>query len=206
MSSIIGNKELAELIEERVKTAVDQKVNAAVEKRLNELIEAKFKAVKEKETKQKRLAIAVVSKGTIDAAYPALILATTAAALDMECGVYFSFFGLNILKKENQDRLKIVPLGNPAMPIPLPNLLAILPGVSAFATWFMKWQIKQKKIASIPELMTIAKESGVKLWPCQMAMDMFDIKREDLIGGLQEPVGAATFLEFAADADITLFI
>jgi peroxiredoxin family protein len=70
----------------------------------------------------------------------------------------------------------------------------------------MKRQIKQKKIASIPELMSIAKESGVKLWPCQMAMDMFDIKREDLIDGLQEPVGAATFLEFAADADITLFI
>lgn len=206
MSSIIGNKELTELIEERVKAAVDQKVNAEVEKRLNELIETKLKAVKEKETKQKRLAIAVVSKGTIDAAYPALILATAAVALDMECGVYFSFFGLNILKKANQDGLKIVPLGNPAMPIPLPNLLAILPGVSAFVTWFMKRQIKQKKIASIPELMAIAKESGVKLWPCQMAMDMFDIKREDLIDGLQEPVGAATFLEFAADADITLFI
>jgi len=206
MSSIIGNKELTELIEERVKAAVDQKVNVAVEKRLNELIEAKLKAVKEKETEQKRLAIAVVSKGTIDTAYPALILATAAAALDMECGVYFSFFGLNILKKANQDGLKIVPLGNPAMPIPLPNILAILPGVSAFATWFMKRQIKQKKIASIPELMAIAKESGVKLWPCQMAMDMFDIKREDLIDGLQEPVGAATFLEFAADADITLFI
>jgi peroxiredoxin family protein len=206
MSSIVGNKELTELIEERVKTAVDKKVNAEVEKRLNELIEAKLKAVKEKETKPKRLAIAVVSKGTIDAAYPALVLATASAALDMECGVYFSFFGLNILKKANQDGLKIVPLGNPAMPIPLPNLLAILPGVSAFATWFMKRQIKQKKIASIPELMTIAKESGVKLWPCQMAMDMFDIKREDLIDGLQEPVGAATFLEFAADADITLFI
>lgn len=206
MSSIIGNKELTELIEERVKAAVDQKVNAAVEKRLNELIEAKLKAAKEKETKQKRLAIAVVSKGTMDAAHSALILATAAAAMDMECGVYFSFFGLNILKKANQDRLKIVPLGNPAMPIPLPNLLAILPGVSAFATWFMKRQIKQKNIASIPELMTIAKESGVKLWPCQMAMDMFDIKREELIDGLQEPVGAATFLEFAADADITLFI
>lgn len=206
MSSIIGNQELTDLIEERVKAAVDQKINAAVEKRLNELIEAKLKSVKEKETKQKRLAIAVVSKGTIDAAYPALVLATAAVALDMECGVYFSFFGLNILKKENQDRLKIVPLGNPAMPIPLPNLLAILPGVSAFATWFMKRQIKEKKIASIPELMAIAKESGVKLWPCQMAMDMFDIKREELIDGLQEPVGAATFLEFAADADITLFI
>jgi peroxiredoxin family protein len=206
MSSIIDNKELADLIEERVKAAVDQKVNAAVERRLNELIEAKLKIAKEKETKQKRLAIAVVSKGTIDAAYPALILSTAGAALDMECGVYFSFFGLNILKKANQDNLKVVPLGNPAMPVPLPNVVAMLPGVSAFATWFMKRQIKQKKIASVPELMEIAKESGVKLWPCQMAMDMFGIKRADLIDGLQEPVGAATFLEFAADADITLFI
>jgi len=206
MSSIVSNKELTDLIEERVKAAVDQKINAAVEKRLNELIEAKFKSVKEKETRQKRLAIAVVSKGTIDAAYPALILATAAAAMEMECGIYFSFFGLNILKKANQDGLKVVPLGNPAMPVPIPNLIAVLPGVSAFATWFMKRQIKKKKIASVPELMAIARESGVVLWPCQMAMDMFDIKREELIDGLQEPVGAATFLEFAADADITLFI
>jgi peroxiredoxin family protein len=183
----------------------------ALDKSLTELIEAKVKEVveqklKERETRTKRLAIAVVSKGTIDAAYPALILASTASAMGMEVGVYFSFFGLNILKKGNTDKLKLVPLGNPALPIPMPNLVAMLPGVTALATAMMKRDIKKKKIATVPELMQIALESGVKLWPCQMAMDMFDIKKGDLIGGLPEPVGAATFLEFAGEADITLFI
>ena len=188
------DKSLTELIEAKVKEAVDR--------RLKEL----QKEEKAKETRPKRLAIAVVSKGTIDAAYPALILASTAASLNMEVGVYFSFFGLNILKKSGQDSLKLVPLGNPALPIPMPNIVAMLPGMTALATMMMKKDIKKKKIASIPELMQVAIESGVKLWPCQMAMDMFDIKKTDLIDGLADPVGAATFLEYAGEADITLYI
>ena len=190
------DKSLNDLIEAKVKEILDRRVEALVEEKLK----------KEKESRRKRLAMAVVSKGTIETAYAALILATTAAALDMEVGVYFSFFGLNILKKGNQDSLKVVPLGNPAMPIPIPNIVSVLPGMTALATMMMKRDIKKKKIATIPELMQIAIESGVKLWPCQMAMDMFNLKKEDLIGGLPEPVGAATFLEYAGEADITLFI
>jgi len=190
------DKSLNDLIEAKVKELLDRRVEALVEEKLK----------KEKENRQKRLAIAVVSKGTIETAYSALILSTTAAALDMEVGVYFSFFGLNILKKGNQDNLKVVPLGNPAMPVNMPNLVSVLPGMTALATMMMKRAIKKKKIATIPELMKIAIESGVKLWPCQMAMSMFDLKKEDLIEGLPDPVGAATFLEFAGEADITLFI
>ena len=190
------DKSLNDLVEAKVKELLDQRVEALVEEKLK----------KEKESRRKRLAIAVVSKGTIETAYSALILATTAAALDMEAGVYFSFFGLNILKKGNQDNLKVVPLGNPAMPVNMPNIVSVLPGMTALATMMMKREIKKKKIATVPELMQIAIESGVKLWPCQMAMDMFDLKKEDLIDGLPEPVGAATFLEYAAEADITLFI
>lgn len=183
---------------------IEAKVNELLERRVDALVEEKLK--KEKEGRRKRLAIAVVSKGTIDTAYAALILATTAAALDMEVGVYFSFFGLNILKKGNEDALKVVPLGNPAFPVPMPNILGVLPGMTALATLMMKRNIKKKKIATVPELMQVAIESGVKLWPCQMALDMFDIKKEDLIDGLPEPVGAATFLEYAGEADITLYI
>ena len=190
------DKSLNDLIEAKVKELLDQRVEKLVEEKLR----------KEKESRPKRLAIAVVSKGTIETAYAALILATTAAALDMEAGVYFSFFGLNILKKGNQDSLKVVPLGNPAMPVNMPNIVSVLPGMTALATMMMKREIKKKKIATIPELMQIAIESGVKLWPCQMAMDMFNLKKEDLIDGLPDPVGAATFLEYAGDADITLFI
>jgi peroxiredoxin family protein len=190
------DKSLNDLIEAKVKELLDQRVEALVEEKLK----------KEKESRRKRLAIAVVSKGTIETAYSALILATTAAAMDMEAGLYFSFFGLNILKKGNQDSLKVVPLGNPAMPVSMPNIVSVLPGMTALATMMMKREIKKKKIASIPELMQIAIESGVKLWPCQMAMNMFDLKKEDLIDGLPDPVGAATFLEYAGEADITLFI
>ncbi len=191
------DKTLSDLIESRVREVVDQRVRALVDERLQAL---------QPPPRAKRLALAVVSKGTIDAAYPAFILATAAAALDMECGVYFSFFGLNILKKGNQDNLKVVPFGNPAMPVTMPNIIGILPGMTALATAMMKRQIKSKNIATVPELVQIALDSGVKIWPCQMAMEMFDLKKSDLIDGLPDPVGAATFLEYAADADITLFI
>lgn len=198
--------------EKDIEALVDEKMREALQGKLDSLIEAKVReAVKqqlaaEKDARPKRVAIAVVSKGTIDGAYPAFILATAAAAMEMEVGVYFSFFGLNILKKGNQDKLKLVPLGNPALPMPMPNFVSVLPGMTALATLMMKKEIKKKGIASVPELMEIALESGVKIWPCQMAMDMFDLKKEDLIDGLPDPVGAATFLEFASEADITLFI
>ena len=192
------DKELNELIEARVSELVEQRLETLVDERLALLMK--------KEVKQKRMAIACVSRGTIDAAYATLILATTGAALDMEVGVYFSFFGLNVLKKENRDGLKVVPLGNPAMPVTMPNIVSMLPGMTDLATLMMKRTIKKKNIASIPELMDAAIESGVKLWPCQMAMNMFDIERADLIDGLPDPVGATTFLEFACDANITLFI
>ena len=187
-------------------TVLDKGLSDLIEAKVNEIVEQKLKGMKEKETRPKRLAIAVVSKGTIDAAYPALILATTAVSLDMEVGVYFSFFGLNILKKSAQDNLKLVPLGNPALPVPIPNIVAMLPGMTSLATMMMKRDIKKKKIATVPDLLQMAVESGVKLWPCSMAMDMFDIKRGDLINNLPDPVGAATFLEFASEADISLFI
>ncbi len=191
-------KEIEALVEEKVKEALQRNLDALV---------AKQKATEgEKDSRPKRVAIAVVSRGTIDAAYPALILATTAAAMEMEVGVYFSFFGLNILKKSAQDNLKLVPLGNPALPMPMPNIISVLPGMTALATLMMKRDIKKKGIATVQELLEAAIESGVKLWPCQMAMDMFSIRKEDLVEGLPDPCGAATFLEYASDADITLFI
>jgi peroxiredoxin family protein len=196
------------LTSQEIDQVVAAKVRELAEHRLEELVREQVKAVLEAEarkTRPKRIAI-VASKGTLDAAYPPLILATTAAALDMEAGIFFTFFGLQIVKKRGLDNLKFVPVANPAMPMPMPNLLGALPGMTGLATLMMKQTIKQKHIASIPELMDLAKECGVKLWPCQMTMDMMDIKREELIDGLQEPVGAATFLEFASTSDITLFV
>jgi peroxiredoxin family protein len=196
------------LTSQEIDHVVAATVKELAEHRLEELVREQVKAVLEAEarkTRPKRIAI-VASKGTLDAAYPPLILATTAAALDMEAGIFFTFFGLEIVKKSGLENLKFVPIANPAMPMPMPNLLGALPGMTGLATLMMKQTIKQKHIASIPELMGLAKECGVKLWPCQMTMDMMNIKRGELIDGVQEPVGAATFLEYASSSDITLFV
>ncbi|HYA48320.1 MAG TPA: DsrE/DsrF/DrsH-like family protein [Burkholderiales bacterium] len=150
----------------------------------------------------KRLAI-IASHGTMDAAYPPFILATAAAAMDMEVAIFFTFFGLQILKKGRIDKLKVAPIANPAMPVPMPNIIGMLPGMTAAATAMMNSWMKKAKVAKLSELLETSKELGVKLIGCQMTMDVMGIKREDLIDGL-EIGGAATFLEFASHNAITL--
>ena len=152
----------------------------------------------------KKLAI-IATKGNLDFAYPPLILATTAAALDYDVTIFWTFYGLQVLKKERN--LKISPLGNPAMPmpVPMPVLVQMLPGMESMATIMMKQKMAGKGIASIDELMEMAIESEVKMIACQMTVDLFDFKHEELMDGL-EYAGAARFFEVAQDADITLFI
>ncbi len=155
---------------------------------------------------QKKMTI-IASKGTLDMAYPPLILATTAAAMDFDVTIFFTFYGLELLKKGNADSLKISPLGNPAMPmpVPIPSLVAALPGMEAFAGAMMKSMFKKHGVASIGQLLDLAKDSGVKLIACQMTMDVMGYKQSDFIEGV-EFGGAATWLDVAADAQINLFI
>ena len=160
--------------------------------------------------KTKRLAM-VASKGTLDQAYPPLILATTAAAMDVKVSMFFTFYGLQLLKK-NLDHLQISTLGNPAMEMPMmgmhmvmPNLMPVIPGVDALCTAMMKNLIKKKGIASIPELRQAAIESDVEIIGCQMTLDLFEMKKEDLIDGIPM-VGAATYMEGALKSDINLYI
>ncbi|MBF0285542.1 MAG: DsrE/DsrF/DrsH-like family protein [Magnetococcales bacterium] len=159
----------------------------------------------------KRLAI-IATKGTLDMAYPPLILATTAAALDYEVHIFWTFYGLQVLKKDRD--LKISPLGNPAMPmippgmkteIPMPNIAFMIPGMEILASNMMKQKLKEKGVASIDDLLEMAIESEVKMIACQMTVDLFDFKHSDLIDGL-EYAGAARFFEVAQGADIVLFI
>ncbi len=149
----------------------------------------------------------IASKGSLDMSYPPLILATTAAAMDIDVTIFFTFYGLDIIKKNNADNLKISPLGNPAlpMPMPVPTLVAALPGMEAMATSMMKSMFKKKGVASIGQLLDLAKESGVKLIACQMTMDVMGVKQSDMIDGV-EFGGAATWLDAAADSQINLFI
>lgn len=155
----------------------------------------------------KRLAI-IAGHGTLDAAYPPLILATAAAAMDMEAAIFFTFYGLEILKKGKADKLQVSPIANPAMPQPIPgisvpNILGMLPGMTAVATAMMNSWMKRAKVAKVSELLELAKESGVRLIACQMTMDVMGIKKEDLIDGI-EIGGAATFLQFASQDAIAL--
>ena len=156
---------------------------------------------------QKNKMTIIASKGSLDMAYPPLILATTAAAMDFDVTIFFTFFGLELIKKGNADNLKISPLGNPAlpMPVPIPSLVASLPGMEAMATTMMKSMFKKHGVASIGQLLDLAKESGVKLIACQMTMDVMGVKQEDVIEGV-EFGGAASWLDVAADSQINLFI
>jgi peroxiredoxin family protein len=153
----------------------------------------------------KKLAI-IATKGTLDMAYPPFILASTAAALDYEVQIFFTFYGLTLLRKDLSG-VKISPLANPAMPmpIPMPVLVAALPGMESMATMMMKQKIKKKGVASIEELRTACQEGGVKFIGCEMTVDLFDFKREDFIDGV-EYGGASTFFEFAGSTDICLFV
>ncbi|MDA8053230.1 MAG: peroxiredoxin family protein [Candidatus Acidulodesulfobacterium ferriphilum] len=151
---------------------------------------------------QKKMAIISIH-GTLDMAYPPLILASTAATLDIESAIFFTFYGLAILRKDAGDSLKVAPLGNPAMPMPVPNIIGALPGMTAMATTMMKSMIKKNGVATVPELIALCQETGVRMIACQMTMDLFGFKKEDLIDGL-EFAGAASFLDYAAGADIHL--
>ena len=156
----------------------------------------------------KRLTI-IATKGTLDWAYPPFILASTAAALGYQVTMFFTFYGLQLLKKELN--LRVSPLGNPGMPMPMgmnswfPVLGTAIPGMETMMTSMMKNTIKSKGVATIEELRDLCLEADAKLIGCQMTIDLFDMKREDFIDDI-DIGGAATYFEHAGEANINLFI
>lgn len=156
----------------------------------------------------KKLAI-IATKGTLDWAYPPFILASTAAALGYDVEVFFTFYGLQLVKKDLD--LKVSPLGNPGMPMPMgmdkwfPVMGTAIPGMETVMTAMMKSKMKAKGVASIEELRELCQEAGVRMVACQMTVDLFDMDPSAFIDGL-EFGGAATFFEFAGDSDICLYI
>ena len=153
----------------------------------------------------KKMAI-IATKGTLDMAYPPLILASTAAALGWDVQVFFTFYGLQLLRK-NLDAIKISPLANPAMPmpVPMPVFVQMLPGMESMATMMMKDKMKKKGVASLEELRSLCLEAEVKFIACQMTVDLFEFDKSEFIDGL-EYGGAATFMKFAGETDVCLFI
>jgi peroxiredoxin family protein len=161
----------------------------------------------------------IATKGTLDMAYPPFILASTAAALGWEVSVFFTFYGLNLLKRELD--LKVSPLGNPAMPMKLPegpawlrgkelpvptSVMSLMPGFEGMATSMMRKTMDSKGIARIEELRGLCIEADVKLIACQMTVDLFDYAKDDFIPEIAEWVGAASFLPRALKADVNLFV
>ena len=153
----------------------------------------------------KKMAL-IATKGKLDMAYPPFILASTAAALGYEVQIFFTFYGLQLLRKDLSS-VKISPLANPAMPmpIPMPVMVQMLPGMESMATMMMKNKIKSKGVSSLEELRSLSQEAGVKFIACQMTVDLFDFDRADFLEGIDYG-GAATFLAFAGNTDICLFI
>jgi len=182
---------------------LDPKIQQYVDQRVQEALKAAG-VVPGAPPRRNRMAI-VASKGTMDMAYMPLILASTAGAMEMECAIFFTFYGLQIIHKTNNKRLQVPPLANPAMPLPVPNIIGVLPGMTAMATMMMKSWMAKEKVPSIPELLDLCVEADVKLLGCQMSMDVMGIKKEQLVDGV-ETAGAGTFLGYAAEAAITLFV
>ncbi|MBI4757130.1 MAG: DsrE/DsrF/DrsH-like family protein [Betaproteobacteria bacterium] len=161
----------------------------------------------------------IATKGTLDMAYPPFILASTAAALGWDVSVFFTFYGLSLLRKDLD--LKITPLGNPAMPLKLPlgpqwlqqrelhvptSVMAAIPGFQGAATALMKQTMKKKGVAGIDELRALCIEAEVRLVACQMTVDLFGWRKGDFIPEISDWVGAASFLPMAQTADVNLFV
>ena len=195
-------------------------LDALIRQRLDEILPQKLEELKAAKTPSMTI---IATKGTLDWAYPPFILASTAAALGWNVSIFFTFYGLNLLKKDISD-LKVSPLGNPGMPMKMPfgpgwfksidwnkflmpNLIqSNLPGFESVATMLMKQTIKNNGVADIPELRSLSIEAGVNMIGCQMTVDLFGFTRDDFIPEVKEYCGAATFLPMAQQADVSLYM
>ena len=166
---------------------------------------------------QKKVSL-IAAHGGLDWGYPPFIIASAAAALDMEVQIFFTFYGLPLLKKKID--MKVTPVGNPTMPMkmpfgpkffqninwPIPNFVTgNIPFFDSIATGLMKMTFKKHGVASIAELREVCMDVGVKFIGCQMTMDVFGFKKEEFIDGV-EIGGAAMMLEYAVDCDIQYFL
>jgi peroxiredoxin family protein len=192
------------------------RIEQIINERLDALLPQKLAEIEQNRTPAMTI---IATKGTLDWAYPPFILASTAAALGWNVSVFFTFYGLALLRK-NIDA-QVSPLGNPAMPMKMPfgpkwfrsinwkipNIVqAGVPGFEALATGLMKQTIDNAGVAKVEELRALAIEAGVNLIACQMTVDLFGMDRSEFIPEVTEFVGAATFLPIAKDADVSLFI
>jgi len=193
----------------------NEQMDQWLNEKLDELLPEKLQAIEESKTPSMAI---IATKGTLDWAYPPFILASTAAALGWDTSVFFTFYGLLLLKKKIE--AEVSPLGNPAMPMkmpfgpkwfqdinwPMPNLImAGIPGFEKVATGLMKKTFKNKGVATVEELRELCIEADVKMVACQMTVDVFGFTPDEFIDGI-DYVGATYFLPVAKESDVCLFI
>jgi len=142
----------------------------------------------------------ILSKGTMDMAYPALMLANAAAAMGYEVHLFFTFWGMDVINKKKIDKLKVSSVGNPALP--MPNILGMLPGMTALVTRMLKNKMAKQRVPSLYELIKNAKEAGVKFHACSTTMDVMGLRREDFIPEVDDVVGAATFIQLSEGGQV----
>lgn len=154
----------------------------------------------EEKSKQSDRMMIILSKGTMDMVYPALMIATTAATMGKDVHMFFTFWGLQAVSKEKVGSLKVSPVGNPGMP--MPNILGMIPGMTAMATSMMNGKMKKVKVPSIPDLFKLAKDLGVKLHACSTTMDVMGVPKESLIEEIDDVVGATTMVSLSEGGQI----
>ena len=154
----------------------------------------------EEEEEQTERMLIILSKGSMDMAYPALMIATTAATMGKEVHMFFTFWGLQAVSKKSVGSLKVSPVGNPGMP--MPNILGMIPGMTAMATRMMEGKMAKAKVPSIPEMFRMAKDLGVKLHACSTTMEVMGTPKDDLIREVDDVVGAATMLSLGEGGQI----
>ena len=148
--------------------------------------------------------VIISTKGSLDMAYPPLILASTAAAFGYDVTVFHTFWGLDILHEERSKQLQMSAVGNVSMPIP--NVLAALPGMDRLTTWYMNRQMRTHDVATVEELIDVSLASGVDLQACQMTIELFGYDPDDFYEGVTTGVGAASAFQRMQSADIQLLI
>ena len=151
------------------------------------------------ENGERKLCI-ICSKGTLDMAYPGLVLANAALMEGIDVTMFFTFWGLDIINKKKMKNLKATPLGNPAMG--MPNIVGMLPGVTAMASSMMKKEIEKLDFPPVDEFIEMIHDAGGKMYGCRMAMDMMKLEKEDLCDEVDEVIGAMEFMEISDGAQV----
>jgi peroxiredoxin family protein len=142
----------------------------------------------------------VVSKGSLEGIYPALIMANGARMEGIEADLFFTFFGLDAIRKDRYEKIKTATVGNPGLH--LPTLIGALPGFSALATWMMRRQMEKIDIPPIPEFIELVHDSGVQLYACKATVDMFGLTMDDFVPQVADIISVGEFYEQAAGGQI----